>query len=275
MLLIIEDISKELKQRYDVDLNSFASNVLIPRIQKRMSSLGISVPQTYLDYFRQDPDEAITLLQEIVTNVTLFFRNPLVYSILEQRILPAIIKAKRRKGRNEIRIWSAGCATGEEPYSIAILLHRLLKEVIKEWQIHIFATDIEQKTLNTAAKAVFTSDMLVTTRSEFIDEYFTSAKDKYKLKPVIRKMVNFSFDDLASSEKIAPAASIFGSFDLVLCRNVLIYFNAQAKKRAIRKFIKTLSSCGYLILGESEWMTEDQQSAFTEIDHKNRIYKKK
>lgn len=275
MLLIVEDITKELKQRYSVDLNSFNSNLLISKINKRMSSLGISVQQAYLNHFREDPDEATILLQEIGINVSSFFRNPMVYLILEQSILPTILEAKRQKGVSDIRVWCAGCASGEEPYSIAILLHQLLKDVIEQWQIHIFATDIDQKILNKAAKGIFTRDQLLDTKLGICDEYFNYAKNEYKLKPVIRKMVNFSFDDLASPEKIAPAASIFGSFDLILCRNVLIYFNASAKKQTVRKFIKTLNSSGYLILGESEWMADNEQSAFMEIDHKNRIYKKK
>jgi chemotaxis protein methyltransferase CheR len=275
MMLIVEDIAKEIKQRYDVDLNSFTNTLLITKINKRMSSLGITVQQTYLDFFRKAPDEAIILLQEIGINVSSFFRNPLVYSILEQHILPAIIEAKRKKGINEIRVWSAGCASGEEPYSIAILLHQLLKDVIKQWQIHIFATDIDQEILNKASRGVFSRAKLLDTRLGICDEYFTCMGEKYTLKPVIRQMVNFSFDDLISSEKIAPPASIFGSFDLVLCRNVMIYFNNSAKKVALRKFIKTLTSKSYLVLGESEWIEESEKSAFMKIDLENRIYKTK
>jgi chemotaxis protein methyltransferase CheR len=275
MLLIVEDITKELKQRYAVNLNAFNSSLLISKINKRMSSLGISIQQTYLDHFRKDPDEATILLQEIGINVSSFFRNPMVYTNLEQNILPEIIKDKRKKGLNEIRVWSAGCSSGEEPYSVAILLHQLLNDETKQWQIHIFATDIDQEILNKAVKGVFTRDQLLDTKLGICDEYFNYNKGKYTLKPGIRKMVNFSFDDLASPEKIAPAASIFGSFDLVLCRNVLIYFNASAKQRAIQKTIKTLNRSGYLILGESEWMADKEQSAFIEKDHKNRIYKKK
>ena len=273
MMLLIEDIAREIKQQCNVDLNSFTNTLVLSKITGRMHSLGITVPQKYLNFFRKDPDEAIFLLQEIGINVSSFFRNPHVYSILEHHILPTLIEEKRKKGMKEIRVWSAGCAAGEEPYSIAILLHHLLKDEIKQWQIHIFATDIDQEVLSMAAGGVFTRDTLLTTRLGICDNYFTCKEERYTLKQVIRQMVNFSFDDLLSSEKIAPVASIFGSFDLVLCRNVMIYFNKLAKKMALRKFVKTLTNKGYLVLGESEWIEESEKPAFMEIDTENRIYK--
>jgi chemotaxis protein methyltransferase CheR len=275
MILIVEDITKEMKQRHAVDLGSYNSSFLLKKLKSRMASLGISVPEKYLAYFRKDPDEAFILMQEIGICVSLFFRNPLIYAVIEQQLLPSIIEAKQHSGRQEIRVWSAGCATGEEPYSIAILLHRLLKEEFKNWKVHIFATDIEQKRLTTAAAGIFLRDKLVDTKLDIVDKYFIQSQENYRLKPEIRKMVNFSLDDLTSPQKIAPAASIFGSFDLVLCRNVMIYFNKSVKMRAVRKFIKTLNSSGYLILGESEWIAGSLGSAFIEIDHTNRIYKKK
>nr|MBF0223519.1 protein-glutamate O-methyltransferase CheR [Desulfobulbaceae bacterium] len=275
MILIVEDIAKELKQRHDVDLGSYNSSFLLKKLKSRMASLAITVPEDYLTYFRKDPGEALLLMNEIGISVSLFFRNTLVYSIIEQQLLPPIIAAKQHSGRQEIRVWSAGCATGEEPYSIAILLHRLLNEEITNWKVHIFATDIDQERLTSAAAGVYPRAKLVDTRIGIVDEYFSQSREKYILNPAIRQMVNFSLDDLASSEKIAPAASIFGSFDLVLCRNVMIYFNNSAKRRAIQKFVKTLNSSGYLILGESEWIDDSLKSNFIEIDHTNRIYKKR
>ncbi len=275
MILIVEDIAKELKQYHAVDLESYESSFLLKKIKSRMAGLGLTVSGKYLAHFRKDPDEARILIREIGISVSLFFRNPFVYSIIEQQLLPSIIEAKRQNGLSEIRVWSAGCATGEEPYSIAILLHRLLEREITNWKVHIFATDIEQIRLTTALAGVFPRDKLVETKLEIVDKYFIQSKGNYRLKPEIRKMVNFSLDDLASTDKIAPAASIFGSFDLVFCRNVMIYFNKPAMKRAVRKFIKTLNSSGYLILGESEWIADSQKSAFIEIDHTNHIYKKR
>lgn len=275
MILIVEDIVKELKQRHAVDLDSYESYFLLKKIKSRMDSLDITVPGKYLAHFRKDSGEALLLMYEIGINVSLFFRNPFIYSIIEQQLLPSMIAAKQHSGRQEIRVWSAGCATGEEPYSIAILLHRLLKEEIKNWKVHVFATDIDRKRLTSAAAGVYPRSKLVDTRLEIVDEYFIQSQENYRLNPEIRQMVNFTLDDLASTDKIAPAASIFGSFDLVLCRNVMIYFNNSAKTRAVRKFIKTLNSSGYLILGESEWIADSLKSDFIEIDQTNRIYKKR
>jgi chemotaxis protein methyltransferase CheR len=275
MILIVEDIAKELKQHHAVDLGSYNNSFLLKKIKSRMAGLGMTVPGEYLAHFRKDPGEALLIMQEIGINVSLFFRNPLIYAIIEQQILPSIIEAKQHSGRQEIRVWSAGCATGEEPYSIAILLRRLLTEEIKNWKLYVFATDIDQKRLTSAAAGVYPRAKLADTRLEIVDEYFIQSQGDYRLNPEIRKMVNFTLDDLASTDKIAPAASIFGSFDLVLCRNVMIYFNDSAKTRAVQKFTKTLNSSGYLILGESEWIDDSLKSDFIEIDQTNRIYKKR
>ena len=274
MLLIVEDIVKELSKKQAVNLEAFSNELVIEKIKKRMHSLRIKTPQTYLDHFRQDSSEAELLVQEIGIKVSSFFRNSMAYEIIEQRLLPTIIDLNRRKKSHVIRIWSAGCCTGEEPYSIAILLHRILKDEIKNWQLHIFATDIDQKILNKAAEGVYHRDSLINTKLGIIDEYFTLVKEQFILKPVICSMVNFSFDDLSSTNKVAPAASIFGSFDLVLCRNVLIYFNVKTKQQVLQKIFKSLGHNGYLVLGESEWISEIKTGTLIEIDTKNRIYKK-
>jgi chemotaxis protein methyltransferase CheR len=275
MFLIFEDIAKELKQHHAVNLESYRSSFLLKKIKNRMKSLSITVPEMYLAFLRNNSGEPLILIQEIGICVSLFFRNPFVYSKIEQQLLPAIIESKRHKGNREIRIWSAGCATGEEPYSIAILMHRLLKDDIKNWKVHIFATDIEPTRLTTAAEGVFSRDKMGDTRLEIIDKYFKQVEDKFILNQVILNMVNFSLDDLTSADRIAPSTSIFGSFDLILCRNVMIYFNISAKMRALGKLINALNSAGFLIIGESEGINENFKPAFIEIDDTNHIYQKK
>jgi len=204
--------------------------------------------------------------------LSLFFRNPLLYELLEQTILPLIIESKRET--RQIRVWSAGCAHGEEPYSVAILLMKILKEQIKDWELFIFATDIDKKRISRAGREVYPRDKLVDTKLGIIDEYFTETGEGFMLEPSVRNMVNFSLDDLSSPNLLSPAESIFGGFDLVMCRNVLIYFNEAGKFNAIKKCLNSIVPGGYLVLGESEWLSDESLSAVREVDRKSRIFKK-
>jgi chemotaxis methyl-accepting protein methylase len=240
-----------------------------------MTCLQIKTAQAYLEIVSKEPDEADNLLSEIGIQVSLFFRNPLIFEIIREQTLPTILEAKRRTGLREIRVWSAGCSAGEEAYSVAILLHQLLKDELKEWRIMIFATDIDRKILTEAERGVFSRAKLCDTRLGVVDEYFTSVGMEFKVKPFIRKLVDFSFDDLASTEKGAPSASIFGAFDLVLCRNVMIYFNEASRDLVRKKIIKSLGRGGYLVLGESEWLSNTDKSELAEVDDRSRIFRKK
>ena len=275
LILNSDDLVEEIKIQKGIDLSAYSTDFLSQKIENRLISLQIQTMAAYLEKLRREPIEADTLLSEIGIQVTLFFRNPLVFEIVKERTLPAILDAKRTDGSREIRIWSAGCATGEEAYSVAILLRQILKDELSEWRIMIFATDIDRKILAEAEKGLFSRDKMVDTKLGIIDEYFTRVGEAFRIKPVIRRMVDFSFDDLASPERGAPSASIFGAFDLVLCRNVMIYFNEARRKSVLNKIVRSLNKGGYLVLGESEWLPDNSKSEFTEVDDRNRIFRKK
>src|ERR1039457_7199339 len=201
IILNSEDLVTEIQKQKGIDLSAYATDFLIHKFANRMSCLQINSAQAYLDCLRNEPVEADNLLSEIGIQVSLFFRNSLVFENIKERVLPEILEAKRRIGSREIRIWSAGCSTGEEAYSIAILLHQILKEELSGWRIMIFATDIDRKILSEAETGVFARAKLVDTKLGIVNEYFIPAGENFKVNPCIRKMVDFSFDDLASGEK--------------------------------------------------------------------------
>ena len=275
LILNSDDLLQEIKGQKGIDLSAYSTDFLIQKIGNRMAALQIRSAAAYLEKLRTEPIEADTLLSEIGIQVTLFFRNPLVFEIIKERTLPAILDAKHSDGSREIRIWSAGCSTGEEAYSVAILLRQLLKDELSEWRILIFATDIDRKILAEAEKGLFSRAQLVNTKVGIVDEYFIPVGEAFRIKPGIRRMVDFSFDDLASAERGAPSASIFGAFDLVLCRNVMIYFNEGRRKAVQNKIIRSLNTGGYLVLGESEWLADTSKSEFAEVDDRIRIFRKK
>lgn len=274
MLLLFEFIQQDLKRLTGVEIDSYATEFIVEKIKSRMIKLGIINQPDYLERIQVDPDEANGLLHDIGINVSEFFRNPMVYELLEQSILPGLIGKKINNDERKIRIWSAGCATGEEPYSVAILLDKLLGKQLEEWQIHIFGTDISTENLMAAKTGYYQVDRLAEVKLGILDSYFQKAGEGYRLKEFIRHMVHFSIDDLVSADRLAPADSIFGDFDLIFCRNVMIYFNDHAKRVTCGKLRRTLSPGGFLIIGESEWIYPDLMGTLIEVNQRNRIYKK-
>jgi chemotaxis protein methyltransferase CheR len=194
-----------------------------------------------------------------------------VFEIISQSLLPKLINKKDC----ELRIWSAGCSAGEEAYSIAILIDQALK-LRRDAEIHpmIFGTDIDENVLKKAKEGIYTRESLKNTKLGIIDKYFTGNKERYNLSNGIKSMVDFSINDLLSDKTVSPEASVFGSFDMILCRNVQIYFSSKHQKKVIQKLYQSLAKGGYLILGDSEMLPSDFKSKFKTIDPRNKIYQK-
>ncbi len=270
----LDEIISELKAVRGIDLSGYRRSTLRRRLAIRLARVCDGDPQAYIRLLRTDRSEADQLIAAVAIKVSSFFRNPLVFELTSENILPEIIERKRRSGSREIRIWSAGCATGEEAYSIAILLHQALKGKLTDWTVHIFATDMDDGALQAAKSGVYSRDRLENVKLGVLDKYFFARDDHYEVRPFLRKMVRFSLDDLTSQELAAPAESIFGGFDLVFCRNVLIYFSIPVQTRVINRLSQCLMQGGYLILGDSESIPAEMESKLQTIDRKNRIFHK-
>ena len=270
----IQEILSELQKLRSIDFNGYRTAMLKRRIKSRMTSLNIDDMDEYIKVLKSSVTESENLINAIAINYSLFFRNPIVYEILAESILPSIIENKRKSKSKEIRIWSAGCAAGEEAYSIAILINEILEKEIEQWLLYIFATDIDTSTLNRAREAIFQRESLENAKLGILDKYFIHNGNSYELKSVIKQIVQFSHDDLTSQKTIAPTESVFGSFDLVLCRNVLIYFSRELQDRVFSKLYRSLSPKGYLILGESESLNSELGTKFKTLDYRNRIFQK-
>lgn len=223
---------------------------------------------------RTDPGEADQLIAAITIKVSSFFRNPLVFELVAQEILPDIIERKGRRRNREIRIWSAGCATGEEAYSLSILIHQAMKGKLADWAILIFATDLDASAIETARAGVYARDRLESVKLGVLDKYFDAVGERFRVRPFLRRIVRFSQDDLTSPKLTSPSESIFGAFDLVFCRNVLVYFSPEVQAEVCRKLYKSLARGGYLVLGDSESLSKKMESKFQTLDSKNRIFRK-
>ncbi|MCP4678335.1 MAG: protein-glutamate O-methyltransferase CheR [Deltaproteobacteria bacterium] len=251
------------------DLTGYRRPALSWCISHRLSQLGKSEDQ-YLAFCQNDEGECRELRQAISVNVSSFFRDPIVFEILAQSIIPDLMA---RNG--DLRIWSAGCAAGEEAYSVAILILEAL-EAMPGAEVNplIFATDIDQEVLAKAATAFYPPESLADTKLRIVETYFSPVRDGFELCPEARNMVHFSSGDLLSPHTFAPADSIFGSFDIVLCRNTMIYFSTERQARVMMKLYQTLEKGGHLILGESEVVGRNLKPQFETVNARNKIFRK-
>jgi chemotaxis methyl-accepting protein methylase len=233
------------------DFSGYRPSILANRIEKRRIALNCKTFDEYLSYVETDTHEIDRLIDAITINVSRFFRDTLVFELLADRILPAIVHEKIRNQDHSLRIWSAGCARGEEPYSIAILLNELFRKEKLKIDLHIFATDIDATVLELARKAVYPLSSVKNSKYRLLMKYFTVTGDDFELIPEIKDQVIFSSYDMLDKKHYVPPESIFGNFDLVLCRNLLIYFNARYQEIIFTKLHQALSQNGYLVLGEA------------------------
>ena len=268
----IQEILSELQKLKNIDFTGYRQSMLKRRVKSRISSLGITDMDEYLEVLRTSDTESENLVNAIGINYSLFFRNPIVYEILAESILPSIIANKRKSSSKEIRVWSAGGACGEEAYSLAILLHEALDKEDSDFSFLIFATDIDTHALKKAESALYPRESFESTKVGVLDKYFTLHGNSYKVKPLIQQTVQFSQYDLTSERTIAPPDSVFGGFDLIFCRNVLIYFEKELQNAVTKKLIKSLAANGYLVLGEAEYLDDELQ--LKKVDEKHKIFQK-
>ncbi len=270
-----DTVLAELRRARGIDFAGYDGAMLARRIAARMARLQIAEKESYIEKLRNDPAETDHLIDAISINVSSFFRNPLTFEIMAQDILPQIAGSKKRSGSKDLRIWSAGCAAGEEPYSVAILVDQLCDRENCRLEPHIFATDIDTGALQAAVEGIYPKERLAHAKLGVVEKYFSRDGDSYRIAHSIKKMVWFSQDDLTSVKTVAPSESIFGSFDLILCRNVLIYFSPELRAAVFTKLHKALNRDGYLVLGDSEFLDSELEPQLEIIDRRNRIFRKR
>jgi len=224
----------------------------------------------YLDYLRMlrnDPEEYTKLMNELTINVTQYFRDPDVYSKLRENVLPELVDTKRKMGSRTLRIWSAGCASGEEPYSIAILLDEILAEESKRWNIRILGSDFDDRSLEAARKGVYYDlEMLKGIEpSRYFEFTETPEGVQWRVREDVKRRLKFEKINLLAEQEARH-------FDMVLCRNVLIYFGRNVQTRIIETLSQSILREGYLVLGKSETLGQEASQAFRPVFPRERIY---
>lgn len=223
--------------------------LLEKRLAKRLSALNLSTFHDYyhfLKYNRKKDQEMMDIMDILTTNETYFFRESFQLKAFTDEIIPELIKSKNTSGSHSLRIWSAGCSTGEEAYTIAMLLHGI-KE-LRGWNIEIIGTDISQRVLQHARRAVYGKSSFRATDEEYVRRFFVEQDDGLKVCDEIRNLVTISHLNLFDTNRMV----MLGKMDLIFCRNVIIYFDLAAKKRVVESYFNSLSEGGFLLLGHSE-----------------------
>jgi two-component system CheB/CheR fusion protein len=246
------------------DFNYYKSPTLIRKLSKKMSELKISDMNEYLGYLNSNPDQVKSIAQDFLINVTQFFRDTEAFDTIREKIIPSIFENKTAK--DTIKVWSVACSSGEEAYSLAILFHEYMEKNNRlECTVKIFATDIDQETLEIGSKGIYPRSIIESVSGQRIAKYFDPEGEGYKIKADIRKMVVFSQHNIL---KDPP----FGRIDLVTCRNMLIYINSSAQKEVLKKLHFAMNLNGYLFVGPSEHI-EIIKPSLEEIDKKWKIFK--
>ncbi len=244
-----EQLRKIVYERSGIWFQDSRKHVLETRLSRRLEELKFDDFGQYLTFLAVGPhreDEFQEMFNRITINETSFFRNERQLDVFEQQVLPQLIEARRACKR--LRIWSAACSTGEEPYTLAIQVHRTLGVRLDDWHVEILGTDISEKVLLAAREGLYASYAVRTMNPLVLSRYFTEREGAYQLDTTIRSMVHFELLNL----KDTLAARRFGMFDVIFCRNVLIYFDDAMKQHCTKLFHVQLATDGVLFIGHSE-----------------------
>jgi len=258
----VREVLALLHQRTGHDFTQYKRPTLLRRIMRRVQVHGLADIRSYLEFLRDHPQEVPALLRDLLITVTNFFRDREAFEWLYREVVPKLFAGK---GVNDqVRVWVVGCATGEEAYSIAMLLCEYASRLSDPPRIQIFATDIDDKAIGEARECRYPQTIAVDVSPERLRQFFTKEGEGYRVKKEVRELILFAGHNVLRDPP-------FSKLDLVSCRNLLIYLSREMQERVLGTFHFALLSHGYLFLGSSE-STEGIPSLFVPIDKKHRIY---
>lgn len=245
------------------DLDGYKDRCIKRRIAARIRNQGYRQIEDYIELLTSNAVEQGQLLEALTIHVSQFFRNLTTFSALEEKYLPELLQ--RQRGKREVRVWSVGCAGGEEPYSLALLFDELCQP---EDQVAILGTDVSADILKKARSGIYEAHRLVEVPEPVLARYFCREGLLYRLADRIRTKVRFFRHDILQDR-------FFPRVDLILCRNMLIYFSRQEQENILRGLANALTPEGLLVLGRAESMVSESRDFFTCVDPAERIYRKR
>ncbi len=260
----LENLLDYIKRTRGFDFSGYKRTSLSRRILKRIQTVNVDNYSSYLDYLEVHPDEFVELFNTILINVTAFFREPQAWDYIAHEIIPRIINS--RDARTPIRIWSAGCASGEETYTVAMLLAEALGMEQCSERVKVFATDVDEEALNYARHASYSPREVQVIPSDLLEKYFEQINGRYIVQKELRRCIIFGRHDLVQD---APISRI----NLLVCRNTLMYFNTETQAKILDRFHFALDDRGFLFLGKAE-MLFTRNHSFTPVDLRRRVFTK-
>ncbi|HTB91266.1 MAG TPA: protein-glutamate O-methyltransferase CheR [Candidatus Sulfotelmatobacter sp.] len=240
----LSEIRMLIEERSGIHFDESRERFLSTRVREHMHERKYTRVSELLRAVRKTNVEYDSFLERMLTQETSFFRYPAVYEAFEKRVLPEIHVSKFWKNPRTLRVWSAGCSTGEEPYSIAITIADSLS-FADAWNVEILATDVGKQALKNAEKGIYSGRSLAGVNEKQLSTHFTKVENKHHIKPRLKKMISFAPMNLASPVYV-------GRMDLIFCMNVLIYFTEERRRALVQRFYEALEPGGYLFLGHSE-----------------------
>jgi chemotaxis protein methyltransferase CheR len=262
----LNEIRALIEQRSAILFDASRERFLSARLREFIEEKSLAGGAELLRLLRGSSSEYESLLERLLTQETSFFRYPGVYEALEKRIVPQLQEKKFWQNPRTLRVWSAGCATGEEPYSIAITLCDSLK-FAEAWEIEVLATDISRRALRHAERGVYSHRSLRDVALGRVETFFTAAKHGFQVRPRIRRMVSFAQMNLAESVYV-------GKFDCIFCMNVLMYFSDERRLAILRRFYEALEPGGYFVLGHAETLSHVPLKFESSVFGECRLYRK-
>jgi two-component system CheB/CheR fusion protein len=261
----LREVLLHVSAHTNIDFRNYKSSTILRRISRRMAVTHAGNLRDYLDYLRAHPDEITELVKAFLIKVTGFFRDPEAFDFLKRTVLPELIDRARQNGRI-LRIWSAGCATGEEAYSMALLIADQLGPDFPEWSVKIFATDVASDAISFARRGLYPENVLSDLPEDYRDHFFERVEHSYRVSKILREAVIFGQQDISRG---VP----FPRIDLVVCRNLLIYLKPELQQTVLDLFAYSLhQSLGYLFLGKAE-TARPTKAAFELVNKKWKVYR--
>ncbi len=250
------------------DFTQYKEKSILRRLQSRLHKYGINSYDEYSEILDREPDEYVELINTLTINVTEFFRNPESFDAIEKIVIPRIIYSKRAHQHRIIRTWCCACSSGDEPYSLAMLLLEKLDQARSKFLLTIIGSDIDKDALEEAKTMIYSRKRLRAIDAELLGKYFDKVgDDNFRLKSFASSLVRFRHHDVIKDKP-------FMHCDIILCRNLLIYFNKELQEEVLLKFYDCLNPGGFLVLGMVESLIGSSVNAFEHVNNRLRIYRK-
>jgi len=261
-------LNEVFKERH-IDFSQYREQLIQRRVAVRLRVTKCHSYPEYIDFLKHHRHEMDTLLDALTINVSQFYRDPRVFRAIAGKIIPRLFPAEVIEKRKIVRIWSCGCSGGEEATTVLILISEYLKENINKPQIYIYGTDIDKWSIEKANEGVYEEYEFKDMPAGLKEKYFLSAGNRrFERKKELNQFLFFREQDVIRSEPVK-------NVDLILCRNLFIYFKRELQEQCLDKFYRALNKDGFLVLGLTESLWGASAKRFTEFDRENRIYGKR